>query len=447
MRYKGYAVTYVGEKFFDNKENFFLNGICREEYDAPNSCVRNKNFKSRNIYALSAADKSDEAEGPLSYIAMDVLKSYHGGDFDKEYQDYFHTANTAITSHVLDKKDSYFEVDISVLSINHDVATVYNMGDIPVLYYEAGSREMVNLSGKAPEFVEVEKNYLNKKNEVQTDILTKQNLSRIGILNSDCEIVPYKSVSKKLRKKTYFVMCSKAVLESLGETKIREILDDNNIKKKDKAIHIMSKAVENNPDGKYTVQVVVATPGLSVPEAELKSLGNWAVIAALCMVLCINGDYIVDGIYKAIDACKSFVQSFTGDDEQKPVDDLRWTPKENSDDKQDENSEGGTVTEENESSETQTESQETVQEESVSQEPTPAPAPTPTPAPAQSSGTSAPRPSGQQTPSVENSEPSAPVESEPSTEPEPSVQPEQPQVSPPEDPEIPTQGDFELPVV
>ncbi len=434
MRYRGYVVTYVGEKFYSSTENFFLNGLCREEYDDPNSCVVNKNFKSRNIYALSSARKSDEDEGPLSYIAMDILKDFHGGDFDKASEEYFNTANTAITSHVLEKKDSHFEVDISVLSINHDIATVYNMGDVPVLYYEAGSKKPVNLSGKAPESVEVEKNYINKKNEVQTDILTRQNLSHIGVLNSDCEIVPYKSESKRLRKKTYFVLCSKEVLESVGEAKICEILDDKEIKKKDKAIRIISQAVENDPDGNYSVQVVVATPGLAVAGPELRSLGKWLVTAALCVIICLNGDYVVDGVYKVIDACRSFIQNITENEEEQQVDDLRWTPREEPED-----TDESDVAEEPENSETQEITQEEPLEDNTDNEGEQ----TQTPAPAPTQPSSQPSETRPQQPAVQ--EPAQPAVPQQTPSPEP--EPEPPQETPPEDPEIPTQGEYELPVV
>jgi len=324
MRYKGYVVTYIGESRKVNNDNFFLNGFCKENSEDPFIFDRNKEFRSRNLYALASGAKCTDDGDELSYSVVDILKTFYVADFASVSRELFHVANTAVTSHVLDRTNGHYELDLSVLSIDRDYATVYNMGDIPVFHYENG--KLKNLSGIAPKTVELERDYL-EGNEVKTEVYTAENVPYIGTLNPNMEVVPYTSVRKKIRKKGYFVLCSREVTDVIDEKTITGILEDKNIKNKHKALAMLDRAIKKEPEGNYTIEVIVVNRGLAIAEDELKVLGKWAVAAGVCIGLCLNGSFLIQQISNLADGIKSIVQQFSSDEEDAPREDLIWIPK------------------------------------------------------------------------------------------------------------------------
>lgn len=322
MRYKGYVATYVGETKKVNNDNFFLNGICKEHLDDLFVIEENKEFKSRNIYAVASGAKSEAIGDELAYIAVDILRNFHVADFDVINREFFHVANTAITSQVLERSNEHFEVDLSVLSIDRDVATVYNLGDIPVFYYVNG--KLSNIAGKAPEKVELEKDFVDNSGLVKSQKYSVETIPYLGALSNDKEVIPYASKGEKLRKNSYFVMCSKDVMRVLDEKTIESVLADKKIKKKHKALSLLDQAIKKDPEGNYTIQVIAVTHGLAIASKEVDSLVKWLIAAALCICLCFNGDFILGNVSKFLDGCKALMQSLTGDDEVDPSEEYRW---------------------------------------------------------------------------------------------------------------------------
>lgn len=313
MRYKSYVVSYIGESKKVNTDNFFLNGLCKESVDEAFLYEENNEFTSRNLFALSSGGKSVAIGDELAYIAVDILRNFHVADFESVNREYFHVANTAITSQVLERNDEHYEVDLAVLSIDRDVATVYNMGDIPVFYFDG--KKMKNLAGKAPDRVSLAKDYLDKFGEIKSEIFDVKNVAHIGELSSDMEVVPYTSEKIKLNKSGFFVLCSSDVAKVLDEKTIESVLTDKRIAKKNKALAILDKAVKVDSEGCYTVEVVAVGHGLAIAEKELMSLGKWFVIAVVCLTLCVNSNFVLKYVSNFVNGCKSFVQKYFGDDE------------------------------------------------------------------------------------------------------------------------------------
>lgn len=324
MRYKGYAVTYTGELLKVNRENYFLNGVCKEEPERSDVYDENNDFGRRNLYAVSSGVKCDEDGAELAFLAVDLMKGYFGVDFAKEFRAYFNAANSAINGHILEKSGEHFEVDTSLLYIENDTATVYNIGDMPVFYFEQG--KLKRLSGDAPKTVEVEKNIYDKSGGAHTRVLKRSNIPYLGFSDEECEPVPYVSQSIKLKKKAFFVLCSKSVCDVVGEKIIERVLADKEVKSTDKATRIMDIAIEKNPSGNYTVQVVRVDKGIPVTDSDAKSVGLWTAVALLCAALYFTSPYIVTAITDIVDSSKAFIENYVGK-EVEPDGDLKWIPR------------------------------------------------------------------------------------------------------------------------
>ncbi|MBQ7097527.1 MAG: hypothetical protein IJN96_05575 [Clostridia bacterium] len=324
MRYKGYVVTYIGETKKVNNDNFFLNGFCKENIDESFLYDRNKEFRSRNLYAIASGAKCDSLGDELAYTAVDILGNFHVADFDSVNREFFHVLNTAVTSQVLERSDEHYELDMSILSIDRDDATVYNMGDLPVFYYENG--RIRNLIGTPPQQVHLEKDYLDDHGVIKTMAVTRKNVSYIGMLDPETEVVPYTSETFRLTKKAFFVLCNKKVAEAVSEEDIKKVLEDKSIKNKHKALAILDKAIKDDPDGDYTVEVIVVNRGLAISETEMKGMGMWLVAAGLCVVLCYNGNAIIRGIAKISNEIKNFISEVSSEEVVSPAKDLKWVP-------------------------------------------------------------------------------------------------------------------------
>lgn len=304
MRYKAYVATYACESQEVNKDNYFLNGGCREDVQELICFAENKNFRSRNLYALASGTKNAVKGEEAAYLSLDVLKGFYGADFKKENRTYFGFANSAVKSLIFEKKQDEFEVDVSIIYIGNDVATVYNMGDAPVFYFKDGS--LRKLTGEVPKFVEDEKVFRDDDGEWQTVLEKKDTIPYIGF-SGEGEAVPHTSDSIKLKGNGIFLMCSKSVMDILNENEIIDVLKDKNIKTRDKTVKIIELATEKQPDGNYTAEIIETKRGISVGSDDTSSLVKWLAVVAACVVFSVSFNFVVNSIGSAINGIKTFV--------------------------------------------------------------------------------------------------------------------------------------------
>ena len=264
-------------------------------------------------------------------IAVDMLTDYLGMGFPTESNAYFASTNAAMNSHVFEKQIGHFEVDTSVLCIESDVATVFNIGDAPVFYFEKGN--MRKLSGKAPETVEIEKNTFDDKGVLQTEIIVKENIPYMCYGAEECEAVPYVSESIKLNKRAYFLLCSRSVCDMVDEGVISAILSDKKIKSKDKAARIVDAAIEKNPDGNYTAEVISVERGLSITDADVRSLMLWLAVAMGCALMYFAAPRVIAAVSNFLNNSKEFIEARIDQEEERPKDGLKWIPKKKEPDK------------------------------------------------------------------------------------------------------------------
>ncbi len=322
MRYKAYVATYAGESQEANKDNYFLNGICREGIQELTCFTENKNFRSRNLYALASGTKNAVKGEEAAYLSLDVLKGFYGADFRKESRTYFGFANSAVKSLIFEKKQDEFEVDISIIYIGNDVATVYNMGDVPVFYFKDGSLE--KLSGEVPKFVEDEKIFRDDEGEWQAVIEKKETIPYIGF-GGEGEAVPYTSDSIRLKSNGIFLMCSKLVMDVLDENEMIGVLKDKKIKTRDKAGKIVELAAQKEPSGNYTAEIIETKRGLAVGSDDAYSLVRWLAVVASCVFFSLSFTFVADNIGAMINGIKTFVSENmpAGEVIDSPV----WIPK------------------------------------------------------------------------------------------------------------------------
>jgi len=324
MRYKGYVVTYAGDGQKVNNENYFLNGVYKRDIEQKSYFDENRNFGTRNLYGLSGGTRCAEEGNELSRLSVELLEQYFGSDFNAENRAYFKETNDAIRSHIFEKAGRHFEVDTSVLYIEKDVARVYNIGSIPVFYFDG--KNMKKLSGNSPETVDVEKNFLGEEGIVLTDVAKKKTVPFLGYADDECEAVPFVSEPVRLKKKGFVVLCSKAVVDVIGEKGILSVLKDKSIKACDKALRITDKAIEAAPDGTYSVEIVEVGHGIPAADTEVKSLETLVVASLICGLVFFMGSFVINPIVDFVDYCKTIVENIGTEEDSEG--ELKWIPKE-----------------------------------------------------------------------------------------------------------------------
>lgn len=328
MRYKGYVVTYAGELQKVNSENYFLNGAFKEDIEQKTYFDENREFGTRNLYGLSSGVGCEEAGEELARLSVELLNSFFGMDFNAENREYFKEANDAIRSHILGQSNKDFEVNTSVLYIEKDVARAYNIGSIPVFYFDG--RTMKKLSGNTPEKVDIEKNFLGEGGMVLTDISEKKTVPFLGYADDQCEAVPFVSEPVRLNRKGFLILCSKAVVDVVGEDGIQAVLKDKSVKSCDKASKIIDKAIEVVPDGTYSVEIVEVVHGLPVAYGELKSLQKMVIASVICALVFFVGSLVVEPIADFVDYCRTVVGNIGNHENFES--ELKWTPREKAED-------------------------------------------------------------------------------------------------------------------
>ncbi len=323
MRYKSYVATYAGNPEKLNRENYYLNGVFGDDLDAERTFAENKEFGRRNLYGLISGTKSGDLGAELAYMIAGLMHEYFGEDFDAEHGSFFEFANSAINSRIFEAQDDTVDMDVSALYIRDNVAKVFNMGDAPVfLIQKDGIRK---LTGDIPEKIEIPKVYFAENGEIVTEVIVKKTVSRLGVFDENCETVPHVSESIKLNKKSYFVICSKALSDVLGEDKISEIILDKNVSDKDKAMFMVDIATKESPQGDFAVEVIVATPGLSIGYKDSVSLIRWVSVALICGTLWLTGPAIEKGISAVVDRTKTFIGNYLPEKDTE-VNGPRWVP-------------------------------------------------------------------------------------------------------------------------
>lgn len=313
MRYKSYVATYSGNQEKLNRENYYLNGVFGDNFEGEITVAENREFGRRNLYGLISGTKSGKLGAELSYMIAGLMNEYLSEDFDADHGSFFEFANSAINSRIFDSQDDMVDMDVSAVYIMDNTAKVFNMGDIPVFLVQ--ENEMRKLTGDIPENIEIPKVYLDENGEVATEVIVKKTVPRLGFFDENCETVPHVSELIKLKKKSYFVMCSKAVIDTLGENKISEIISDKKVSDKDKATHMIDVATKENPQGEFTVEIIVATPGPLVGYEDSVGLGRWVGVALICGILCLTGPAIAKGISNLSNATKSVIQKYIPEEE------------------------------------------------------------------------------------------------------------------------------------
>lgn len=294
MKYLSFAVTYAPEDGV-NKQNYFLNGLIKEDTSELESAEFCKSSRGRNLFAVVDGSSGEGRGDAVAFLCMDALKYSLGADFDAIHEDYFSVIDEIIKGRIFEEKVKNVRANISVLYTEGGYVRSYNIGDVSTLYYDGAS--VKELSGVVPKNVTVEE-AVEKDDGLVIENVDKKTLPYLGYMSGKRIAAPHISERIKAKRNDIFVIASNSLLQTLTQKQLRELLSNNELSFDEKAEGLIDAAVAAKPDGNYTVQVVEVKDWRSFAGVKLNRW-LWGLVAALCIAAVVIFGSEIGSTFKA----------------------------------------------------------------------------------------------------------------------------------------------------
>ncbi len=319
MKLIGLVATYSPDSIEKvNNHNYFMNGITKHVLSESRYVDVCEFSKMRNLYALADGTKSEGDGRIAAFLSMDIMNNILGSDFQYMYKNYFDSANKVVQSRSFSDNGAKMSVDLAVLYVYRNWAKVYNFGDVSV--FHKSDSGIVKVSGEPPKIVSVDE--INDADEWLTIKKSRvNNTPHIGHISDEFAVIPHISDKIQLGKKDSIVMVTKSVLSVLDEEDILSILNDITISQEEKPTAIVAKAIDKNPDGNYTVEIV---------ENKVYKLENKIRIGVVAIVLAalltLIGTFGMPVINSALSGFMDFINTIMYGDEAEKAYVEKWIP-------------------------------------------------------------------------------------------------------------------------
>ncbi|MBR5614182.1 MAG: hypothetical protein IKW64_02630 [Clostridia bacterium] len=322
MKYIGFVITYAPEDGI-NKQNYFINGTVKEDICETGCAEMFNSPRRRNLLGVIDASPSEISGDETAFLCATALEECLGLDFDATYSNFFTAVNEIAKGRAFQAGGKFVCVNTGILFFQNEYCKVYNAGDVPVYHFR--DKKLKNYAGKMPKTVEREE-MIDNDGEVEVKKCVKNTAPYIGFISDELVVEPYISPKIKIKNKDIFLITTQSVRDVVGEKAIAQILSNDKLKIDEKAEAIVDAAAEKNPDGNFTVQIVVAKDSVRFVGVKLGYIFT-AVIVALCIVVSsMFGESINKGAQILVNSWRIIVNSFTYRDIKPDVVADPWVP-------------------------------------------------------------------------------------------------------------------------
>lgn len=279
MKLTGFTATYSPDLHNNtNKHNFFMNGIIKEVI-SENCCADMcETTNMRSLFAIADGSKSEGQGGDAAFLCMDMMSDVFGADFQNVYKRYFSDANRIVQSCSFNSHGAKMHMEMGVLYVYRDRLRAYNFGDVSIFHKTKNS--LKKISGEMPKSIEVDR-VVKKDEKLTVKKKKRDNIPYIGYISENFAVIPHISDQIKLIDDDCVIMVTESVMSVLGEKDILGVLNEQTIQLEEKATAIVRLAIEKNPEGNYTVQIVARKPHKPVNKLKLG-------VAALTLVVAVS---------------------------------------------------------------------------------------------------------------------------------------------------------------
>lgn len=293
MKFESFAVTSAGASDETNRENYFLNGFCKDDVTKKEAFGENLAFGKKDIYAVADGSESAASGEEAAFSVVNILREFLGSDFTHTYKMFFGVANDDIAGRIFKNNAQKEYADMAVLYINRRKARVYNIGESKVFMLDGD--KFRELSGKVPETVEVEESSVDDEDNLIVETVEKKVGKRLGMDAEEYAVCPYASDPINISKNMVFLMCNKGITENVSEESIKEILKDKSLPIDEKVSRIVQKAVNSGSKADATAVMVQSKKGFDLSWVKSKVFVFIVALMILALIAFASRDILYRG--------------------------------------------------------------------------------------------------------------------------------------------------------
>jgi protein phosphatase len=258
LKLSGFAICGTGRIRAENQDNFFLNGVCRENITDSSIFRHGNQSPGRGVYAV-ADGMGGEAHGAVAALA--AVQSMGCRDFFRDtgaMPRYLLEVNNAICGLIEANGGGRIGSTFAGLCISGKIAALTNIGDSRA--YRLRKRELEQLS----------KDHTAVRQMVELGVITPEAAlthpgrhkltQHLGIFPSEMLIEPY-TVSTRIKSGDIFLLCSDGLTDMLKDDEIKSVLMTN-APAEIKAETLFERAMINGGKDNITILLVETKGGL-----------------------------------------------------------------------------------------------------------------------------------------------------------------------------------------
>ena len=289
MIFESYSVTNVGKVRKNNEDNYYVNGTYKESTETLEYSTYDTGVKDNNLYAVCDGMGGEEFGEKASMLAVSTLKHYQGVPFTNCLDGYIKSANKKICDLILSNGGVRSGTTFAALSIENNIARVFNVGDSRVYMIRQGGikqisvdhtrlQQMLDMGVVADEVA---------KNSKDKHVLTQH----LGIFPDEFIISPAVSGEIALAEGDMFILCSDGLTDMLTDGQILQtVLSSGDVRQCGTAL--VNAALANGGRDNVTVQVVRCVGEKKKAAATSINTTN-IVIAVLTFAIVVSAFFII----------------------------------------------------------------------------------------------------------------------------------------------------------
>ena len=284
------AAVYVdkGKRRKNNEDNFYFNG----QYLNPENRELSQNYSAKItdpqiMMGVFDGMGGEEFGEEASYIVADTVWKYHqkGRErdtlpSDREVQAIVKEANDRINEKIEAEGANHIGTTFSLLSVQNDVAKLYNVGDSKAFLFRDGKLKQISTDDTT--VARLIRNGVITEEEAKTHPDRHKITQYVGMFTDEYNMTVHNSGEIQVSEGDVFLLSSDGLTDMVEDSAIAEIL--STIKNPDAAAKaLLQKALDNGGKDNVTVLVVKASTGAK----EKKNLYRW-IGAAIALVLLVT---------------------------------------------------------------------------------------------------------------------------------------------------------------
>ncbi len=224
MRIESAGGTHIGKVRENNEDNFFINGIYKEEMSAAMRAAEDFEERAQYLYAICDG-MGGEAQGELaSLMAVEILSEYLESPLEDIYSVYVEETNLLICEEIKQNGGRRIGTTLALLMIDECGAVVCNIGDSRIYRYREG--QLLQLSHdhtRAQQMVDA--GILNEeaaRTNKQKHVLTQH----LGVFPEEFILEPYVDDNVRLQEGDIFLLCSDGLTDMADDERIQSIIEE-----------------------------------------------------------------------------------------------------------------------------------------------------------------------------------------------------------------------------